>query len=221
MLIKNSPVGWGIPLSNGFIRNYIIFWVTLVVVVLIITFLKRNEIKKQREGYFEFLTVKWKILTFLVSCFFVTFGGYWTNDETWDFISGLGMSVFTFLFAPLSIGILYRFALRRESLLDLFLACVFSLVAISWFYDGYLALRDGVYTERWFGNLILSSVIYFCAGLFWNLELGEANQIRFSFSRSDWPHAPKNRKIAKAFLLAIPIGLVALFFIIGFVGWSL
>jgi hypothetical protein len=35
---------------------------------------------------------------------------------------------------------------------------------------GYLWMRDGHYPVTWWANLLASSVLYLCAGLFWNLD---------------------------------------------------
>lgn len=221
MIIKHAPPDWGIPLSNPTIRNYMINWVSILFIAVVLAFIYRKRLAQNYSGYFDFLFLRWKVLTFSLSGLFVSFAGYWTDDESWDVISGFGMSFFTFLVAPLAVGIVVRFISGREKLLPVFLALVFSFFSFSWFYDGYLVLRDGTYTQRWAGNLLLSGIIYLCAGYFWNLELTPQNKISFGFSRLDWPKPPANKKAGKVFLFAIPIGLVALFFIVGFVGWSL
>jgi hypothetical protein len=53
-------------------------------------------------------------------------------------------------------------------------------------FDTYLLWRDGVYTHRWWRNLIASPFIYVAAGLLWNLEAGDA-RYSLSFLRPDWP----------------------------------
>lgn len=220
MLIKSSPAEFGISLADPFIRNYLILWVSLLLTAVLIVILKKRTLQLHLNGYFEFLFIKWKLVTFGLAGFFVTFAGYWTDDESWDLISGFGMSLLTYLFAPLSVGVLYRFAQLKESILNVFLALIFSFFSFSWFYDGYLLIRDNSYTQRWYGNLILSSAIYLCAGIFWNLEINKNNKIILGFARSDWPKPPLNKNLGKASLLALPFGALAFYILVGFVGWD-
>ena len=80
------------------------------------------------------------------------------------------MALLTFLTAPWSIGLIYQVLTGRRPLRYLVVAIALLLFSSSWFYDSYLLWRDGVYTPRWSGNLILSPFIYVAAGMLWNLE---------------------------------------------------
>src|SRR6202451_3763557 len=101
---------------------------------------------------------------------FVSFAGRFTNDETWDFGTGSGMAILTFLTAPWSIGLIYQAVTGRRPLRYLIVAIALTFFSSSWFYDAYVLWRAGVYTPRWEGNLMLSPLIYAAAGLLWNLE---------------------------------------------------
>lgn len=94
--------------------------------------------------------------------------------------------------------------------------CLFSS---SWFYDGYLYWRDGEYTSRWLGNLLLSPVIYVAAGLLWNLEAKDGGGFSLSFFRSDWPKPPSDKRFRPLFLISIPLIVIAAFVLIAFVRW--
>lgn len=62
------------------------------------------------RDYLGFLCVPWKLCIFVPAFCFVTFAGRYTNDETWDAVTGSGMSALTFLSAPWSVGLLYQIA---------------------------------------------------------------------------------------------------------------
>jgi hypothetical protein len=157
---------------------------------------------------------------------FVTFAGRFTNDETWDVVTGSGMAILTFLTAPWVVGLIYQVLRGRRPLRYLIVALALLLFSSSWFYDGYLLWRDGVYTRRWAGNLMLSPFIYVAAGLLWNLEAKESQDFRegwnfrFSFVREDWPSRPVDTRFGPLILASIPFILIAAFILVAFVGWN-
>jgi hypothetical protein len=158
---------------------------------------------------------------------FVSVAGRYTNDETWDFGTGSGMAILTFLTAPWAIGLIYQVLIGRRPLRYLVVALALLLFSSSWFYDGYLLWRDGFYTRRWAGNLMLSPFIYVAAGLLWNLEAKDSwdfhdqRSFRFSFVRADWPSRPIDTRFGPLLLVSIPFILVAAFVLVAFVGWNL
>jgi hypothetical protein len=149
---------------------------------------------------------------------FVTFAGAFTNDETWDRISGGGMSLLTVLTAWWSVGAAVQVLRGQRRASHLVVAVVLTLFSASWFYDGYLLLRDGAYTHRWLGNLLLSPIIYVCAGLVQNLELRDG-RLAFAFSRADWPRPASARASWSMAAAALPLVLVAAYVLVAFVGW--
>jgi hypothetical protein len=122
--------------------------------------------------------------------------------------------------------LIYQTLNRRRPLRYLIVDIALMLFSSSWFYDGYLLLRDGAYTQRWLGNLMLSPIIYIAAGLLWNLEANEgddfrdARHFRFSFLRSDWPKRPPDTRFAPILFVTIPFILIAAFILVAFVGWK-
>ncbi|MEM7184268.1 MAG: hypothetical protein AAF518_25440 [Spirochaetota bacterium] len=228
-LIKHTPHNYGHDIWHSDMTIYWISWLSIFCLALLIAFLHKNEIQQSFRGYLQFLKVPWKLTTFYVAFLFVTFAGYWTNDETWDIVTGAGMSIFAFANAPLAVGIWIRFFCFKfdyktkpgiiRQLKWMLLALVFSLFSYSWFYDGYLMIRDGSYSIRWYGNLILSGFIYMAAGLFWNLEVTSEKYISFGFFREDWPMPPENKSYLRLLVLAIPLAFFASYFLVGFVRW--
>lgn len=60
--------------------------------------------------------------------------------------------------------------------------------------NGYIWIRDSFYPVTWFWNLVVSSILYFCAGLFWNLET-QSRIVGFGFYRAHWPEKSKTNEL--------------------------
>jgi hypothetical protein len=176
--------------------------------------------------YLSFLCVPWKWCLFVPAFLFVTFAGRYTNDETWDVVTGSGMAILTFLTAPWVVGLIYQVFARRRPTRYLIVAAALLLFSSSWFYDGYLLWRDGMYTSRWAGNLVLSPFIYVAAGLLWNLEakpkagFHDDSGFRLSFVREDWPKRPVDTRFGSLVMISIPLIVLAAFVLVAFVGWK-
>lgn len=181
----------------------------------------RKRLAAELPSYLRFLAIPWKLCLFVPAFLFVTFAGRYTDDETWDIVTGGGMSLLTFLTAPWAAGVVWQVLTGRRPARYLWVAVALCLFSSSWFYDGYLLLRDGVYTHRWVGNLILSPIIYWAAALLWNLEAKPGGWCRLGFVREDWPEPPSDRRIAPLLIPAIPLILIAAFVLVAFVSWHL
>src|SRR3954464_486516 len=142
----------GIPL---FFLKYIAAWVLFCLLATGIILLDRTRFHLEWRDYLKFLAVKWKLALFIPAFLFVTFAGRYTDDETWDMVTGSGMSILTFLTAPWSIGAIFQVVAGRRPWRHFLVAAAFLLFSSSWFYDAYLLWRDGAYTPRWWENLIL------------------------------------------------------------------
>jgi hypothetical protein len=201
-----------------FLVAYVALWSAACVVAALLAW---RTVRVPWADARAFLLVPWKVALFAPAILFVTFAGHFTDDETWDVVSGGGMSVLTVGTAWWSIGTAARVVRRQRPVRELFVALVVMLFASSWFYDGYLLLRDGAYTSRWLGNLMLSPTIYLCAGLLSNLELDARRKLAFAFTREDWPRPlPTARAIGWPLVLAsVPLVVIAAWFLVGFVGW--
>jgi hypothetical protein len=202
-------------------------WASSCLVAVFILVWDRKRLVPEWRDYWRFLCVPWKLCLFVPAFLFVSFAGRYTNDETWDFVTGSGMALLTFLTAPWSIGLIYLVLAGRRPLRYLVVAIALLLFSSSWFYDAYLLWRDGAYTPRWAGNLMLSPFIYVAAGLLWNLEakdgwdIRENSGFRLSFVRTDWPSRPVDTRFGPLVLVSIPLIVIAAFVLVAFVGWNL
>ena len=211
---------------SAFFGWYIAIWVSFSIVAAAILSLDLKRLIPEWREYLRFLTVPWKLWLFVPAFAFVTFAGRYTNDETWDVVTGSGMAILTFLTAPWSIGLFYQVFVGRRPARYFVVALALLLFSSSWFYDGYLLWRDGAYTGRWFGNLVLSPFIYAAAGLLWNLEakpsvgFHDDSGFRLSFVREDWPSRPADTRFRPIMYVSIPFILIAAFVLVEFVGWN-
>jgi hypothetical protein len=211
---------------SPFFAKYIAVWASFCLVAVVILVWDRKRVVPELREYLRFLSVPWKLCLFVPALLFVTFAGRFTNDETWDVVTGSGMAILTFLTAPWVVGLIYQVLVSRRPLRYLIVALALLLFSSSWFYDGYLLWRDGVYTRRWAGNLMLSPFIYVAAGLLWNLEAKESQDFRegwnfrFSFVREDWPSRPEDTRFGPLVFVSIPFILMAVFILVAFVGWD-
>ncbi|HEY8027854.1 MAG TPA: hypothetical protein VIF60_25170 [Burkholderiaceae bacterium] len=209
-----------------FFLKYTADWILFCLAAVVILMRDRRQVAAEWRDYLPFLFVPWKWCVFIPAALFVTFAGRYTNDETWDVITGSGMSVLTFFTAPWAIGLFFQVAAGRRALRYMIVVIALTLFSSSWFYDGYLLWRDGSYTHRWLGNLMLSPIIYMTAGLFWNLEstgngdFFARSSFRFAFVRHDWPSRPDDTRFAPIALVSMPLVLLAAYVLVGFVGWN-
>lgn len=200
-----------------FFVRYIVGWLVFCLVAVV---LAARSVRLRPRDIVAFLGVPWKVALFGPAIVFVTFAGHFTDDETWDVVSGGGMSILTVLTSWWAVGTAVRVVRRQRPWPELVVAIAVTLFASSWFYDGYLLLRDGAYSARWLGNLMLSPTIYLAAGVVSNLELREGGTIGFAFSRASWPAPPPRRSASLALALAsLPFVIIAGYFLVGFVGW--
>jgi len=203
-----APPGWYVP-----------FWISFCLLAMGLAYRDRMRLLPEWSIYRRFLFIpSWKPALFVPPFLVLAFGGRFTDDETWDAVTGAGMSILTFVTAPWALGAAYQALAGKRPWRDLILSAALALFSASWFYDGYLLLRDGVYTRRWLGNLILSSITYVAAGLFWNLE-AKVGGIRLSFMRPDWPTPPADKRFGPIIVFALPLALIAAWMIVGFVRW--
>lgn len=155
------------------------------------------------KKYLDFLFIPWKVITFLVATCGLVFVAPYVNDPTWDRVNSLFMSVLTFLTSPWVTGILFLSLKNRYfDRKTLFAICLWMFSA-SWSYDLYLLLRDGEYPITWLPNIFASSVLYFNAGLLWNLDWRSGRGVTFSFLEKDWLATP-TVCFKKIFWFALP-----------------
>lgn len=200
-----------------FLVRYVVGWLAFCLLAFVLAV---KDVRPVWHDELRFLLVPWKLAVFGPAIVFVTFAGRFTDDETWDVVSGGGMSLLTFLTAGWSLGTLFKVMTGERPLSHAVVALGIALFASSWFYDGYLLLRDGAYTHRWLGNLMLSPIIYVAAGLLLNLEV-RAGGIGFAFTRSDWPKVAETSGSGLLVVAAVPLVAVAAYVLVAFVGWRI
>jgi hypothetical protein len=201
------------------LRVYVVCWAAFCVLAVAILVHDRRRLLPEWRAYLRFLLLPWKVALFVPAWLFVTFAGRFTDDETWDVVTGSGMSILTYLTAAWAVGLFWQVREGRRPARYLVVALALSLFSSSWFYDGYLLWRDGAYTSRWWSNLVLSSIIYLSAGLLWNLEVKPGGGVTLAFLRESWPTPPADRGFRSLILVAIPLILIAAFLLVAFVGW--
>jgi hypothetical protein len=144
------------------------------------------------------------VLTFLVATTVTTLAAPYSGDCTWDYCDAIGMSVLTFVTAPWAIGAIYRCFMRSLSWSDLYVALCLMFFASSWFYDGYILIRDGHYPDTWLPNLFISVPIYIAAGLFWNLDWKKGHGVLFLFRHPNWYLEHSGAKFSQIIWVALP-----------------
>jgi hypothetical protein len=180
---------------------YVALWAIITSVALFCAVIDR-WITAERTRYLSLLFMPWKIAVLVPAALFVTFAGQFAFDDTWDVVTGGGMSLLTFLTAPWAVGVAYLVATGQRPLRHAFTALVACLFSASWFYDGWLLLRDSHYTSMWLPNLLLSPFLYVAGGVLWNLEVDAVGKPIFGFFRKDWPAPPKSPQVSRRLALA-------------------
>jgi len=194
---------------------YTCLWVAATVVAVVL--LLRNCEKSGFANYFRFLTLPWKLVTFVVAMGGITVAAPYSGDPTWDYYDSIIISCLVYALAPWSVGVIFLAAKRKTSLTSLYIALIMMLFSSSWFYDGYILLRDGVYPSTWFSNLIISPTFFIAGGLFWNLEHIQGVGIKFSFQEGQWYNRPVSSNFRGLIWVAIPFMMFAFYGVCWFV----
>lgn len=197
-------------MSDLFFQNYLIFWVLTCLILIFVCIKKFKDISFFTRQYFYFLFQPWKIVTFLGAAATLIFISPYMADPTWDYTNMSIMATLTYVSAPWSIGVLYRTITKKSTYIELFLAVGLLLFSASWSYDAYILLRDGVYPGAWKENIVASSILYFLAGLLWNIEWSSKNGLSFSFLQKNWLTIQKFN-LKKMFPIIAVLGLLVLF----------
>ena len=202
-------------MENEF-KIYMACWGTALLVGAVVFVIKRKSILPTCPGYFKFLAMPWKVVTFVIAATGMTVIAPYTGDPTWDYVDALFMSALTYLTAPWSVGILYRAIRKQAGWGEAYIAACLWLFSASWSYDLYIVLRDGIYPPTWESNLYLSSILYLLAGLFWNLDWSKEHGLHFAFMQDSWPVDNPNTVFTKLLWLALPLMLFVAILILAF-----
>jgi hypothetical protein len=167
-------------------RAYVAAWSLATVVALALGILDRRPNGIASRAYLRFLARPWRLVTFAIAGGFFVVCAPFVGDPTWDRVDGGMMAALTFVTAPWSVGALFRAARKREPLRRAFVAACAWMLSASWCYDAWLFWRDGHYPPTWSSNLLASSVLYACGGLFWSLVRHEKRGVIFAFMSDGW-----------------------------------
>ncbi len=195
---------------------YLAGWSAALLVAVVVFVIKKKSILPTCPGYFKFLSMPWKVVTFVIATTGMTVIAPYTGDPTWDYVDALFMSILTFLSAPWAVGILFRAMRQQTGWGEAYIAACLWLFSASWSYDLYIVLRDGIYPPTWQANLYLSSILYLLAGLFWNLDWSKERGLHFAFMQDGWPAPNPNPVFTKLLWLALPLMLFVTILILAF-----
>lgn len=201
---------------GNFFCIYIVSWTTACLVGIALCIFNREAFALTFHGYWSFLFLPWKVATFIIAASGMTLIAPFTGDPTWDYFDALFMSILTFLTAPWATGVIYKFIRRELHLKYLYIAICIWMFSASWSYDLYLLIRDGYYPITWHSNMFASSVLYFSAGLMWNLSWFRGRGVIFSFMQKDWPIPPSREESPKIIWYALPFMLLVTLVIVYF-----
>ena len=197
-------------------KFYMAAWSAALAAGVIVFLFKRKAILPACPGYFRFMAMPWKVVTFVIAATGLTVVAPYTGDVTWDYADSLFMSVLTYVTAPWSVGILYRALRKQAGWGEAYIAACLWLFSASWAYDLYIVWRDGVYPATWLANLYLSSIMYLLAGLLWNLDWSAERKLHFAFMQEAWPQPNPNPVFTKLLWIASPITLFVAVLILAF-----
>ena len=184
---------------------YMAVYTLACVVAAMLMIRERKTLVLFRPEYRKFIGSKWKLLTFAVAALSMIVMAPYTGDPTWDYVDAAFMSILTFLTAPWAVGTLYLALKRQARAVHVYIAVCVWMLSVSWLYDVYIILKHGYYPPTWLPNIILSSILYFAAGLMWNLQHKEGRGIVFGFMETDWPNPDRELGFRQVMWFALPI----------------
>lgn len=196
------------------LKIYLCAWITYCALCAYLLYADRKSYPV--KAYKAFLFVRWKLLTFGIAATGITVVAPYTADPTWDYVDAAMMSVLTFLTAPWAVACIYLGLRGKAGVRQVMVALGLWMFSASWCYDLYLLLRDGQYPITWEANIYASSVLYFSAGLLWNLEYKTGRGVTFSFLETGFPSRPAHAGFMKIAWFGLPFMLVAICSIVYF-----
>lgn len=195
---------------NIYFCLYTITWTTLCVIAIFLYILNRKSLVLSKKRYWLFLAKPWKVITFLVAASAMTAVAPFSGDYTWDYYDASFMALLTFALAPWVVGVFYR-SCRKSLKIETFIAFCAWMFSVSWSYDIYIYLRDKHYPPTWWPNIILSSILFACGGLLWNLDWNKDKGVHFSFKEDSWPTKSQGVVFPKIFIATLPYIFVVIF----------
>lgn len=195
---------------------YTVCWIVACLIAVTVAVAERKRIELFSAPYWRFLARPWRLATFIAAAGSLIVVAPYTGDPTWDYVDAAFMSALAFTTAPWVLGTLYR-SPAHGRVSTVFVALCLWMFSVSWCYDLYIYLRDGVYPLAWFSNIFASSVLYVSAGLFWSLDHRPGRGVTFSFMESEWLATPDSGGFMKLAWYAMPFMAIVAATIVYFV----
>lgn len=177
---------------------------------------ERKSLLLLQGEYRQFLFARWKLVTFAIAAIAMTIMAPYTGDPTWDYVDAAFMSILTYLTAPWSVGTLFLALRRQAKVTHIYIAVCVWMFSASWTYDVYILLKHGYYPATWAPNIVLSSILYFAAGLMWNLQKKNGRGVIFGFMAPGWPDTKYELGFRQVMWFALPIMILVAAMIVPF-----
>lgn len=188
---------------------YLGAWVAATLVAIGLWLRSPREVTLLSRAHRRALRTPWKLATFGIAAGFFVLVAPLSGDPTWDYVDAALMSGLTYLTAPWAVGTLQRGLRGRSPRRALYVAVVAWCFSASFSYDGWLVIRDGRYPPTWAQNLLVSSILYIAAGLFWSLTEVPGRGVVFAFQLDPWPPARDDASYRLGLIALLFVGLVA------------
>jgi hypothetical protein len=189
------------PLLTAYLTGYSL----ACALAILLMYRNRKELILFRRQYWRFLRSGWKLTTFAIAAIAMIVMAPYTGDPTWDYVDAAFMSILTFLTAPWAVGTLFLALRRQAPMAHIYVASCVWMFSVSWTYDVYILLKHGYYPPTWLPNIVLSSILYFAAGLLWNLQRKEGRGVVFGFVEPGWPESRYELGFRRVIWFALPI----------------
>ena len=199
-----------------FLSVYLASYSLACVVAAFLMYRERNRLVLFQPRYRLFVLSSWKLGTFAFASLAMIIMAPYTGDPTWDYVDAAFMSILTFLTAPWAVGTLYLALRRQAKPVHIYIAVCVWMFSASWTYDVYILLKHGYYPPTWLPNIVLSSILYFVAGLMWNLQKKEGRGVVFGFMEPGWPNPEYDLGFRQIFWFALPIMILVAGMIVPF-----
>ena len=190
-------------------KFYVASYSLATLVAMVLMFRERKSLSLFQINYRQFLFARWKLATFTIAAITMTVMAPYTGDPTWDYVDAAFMSAMTFLTAPWAVGTLFLALRRQASYSHAYIAVCLWMFSASWSYDVYILLKHGYYPATWAPNIVLSSILYFAAGMMWNLQRKVGRGVIFGFMEPGWPDPSYEIGFRQVAWLALPFMLLA------------
>ena len=194
---------------NTAFAAYMTSYTLACIIAAVFMYRERKSLILFRASYRRFLLTPWKLTTFTIAALSMTIMAPYTGDPTLDYVDASFMSILTFLTAPWAVGTLYLAIRRKAKPLHVYITVCVWMFSVSWLYDVYILVKDGYYPLTWLPNIILSSILYFCAGMLWNLQKKEDRGVVFGFMERGWPDANHELGFRQVAWFALPFMILA------------